>query len=213
VKRRFIEFVLVSLIFFVISLTGSPVAVAASSVGKTMQTTAPEKNSDKTDHENLLTRAPSVTKHSITVNGKILKYTATTGYLPLKDESGKPEAYVFFTAYTRDDVERKSLRPVTFAFNGGPGAASVWLHLGALSPKRAIIVDEEKTVIPPYRLVANDETWLDLTDLFFIDPVGTGYSRAAAGDVTNIPEKQIIIAAGEGAKAALQAYHYLQKFS
>jgi carboxypeptidase C (cathepsin A) len=128
-----------------------------------------------------MARAPSVTSHSITINGRILKYTATAGYLPLKDDSGKPEAYVFFTAYTRDDIERKSLRAVTFVFNGGPGAASVWLHLGAIGPKRALITDEEKAAPPPYRLVPNNETWLDLTDLVFIDPVGTGYSRVSEG--------------------------------
>ena len=124
---------------------------------------------------------PSITHHSITVNGKPLRYTATAGYMPLTDESGKPTAYVFFTSYVADRDHDKTSRPLTFAFNGGPGAASVWLHLSALGPKRFVLSDEGTGLPPPYAWVANEETWLDLTDLVFIDPVGTGYSRLAEG--------------------------------
>jgi carboxypeptidase C (cathepsin A) len=121
----------------------------------------------------------SVTRHTIELHGRILNYTATAGYVPLKDEAGKLKANVFFTAYVKDE-ENKLHRPVTFAFNGGPGASSVFLHLGAFGPKRAVLGDDQ-ALPPPFKLVTNEYTWLDFTDLIFIDPVGTGYSRSAPG--------------------------------
>jgi carboxypeptidase C (cathepsin A) len=138
------------------------------------------ETSTPSGHENNPVEKPSATQHTIKVNGRSLNYTATTGLMPLKDEAGKPRAYIFFTAYVKDDVGNKSDRPVTFAFNGGPGASSIFLHLGALGPKRAVLGDM-KALPPPYRLVTNEYTWLDFTDLVFIDPVGTGYSRPASG--------------------------------
>jgi carboxypeptidase C (cathepsin A) len=123
---------------------------------------------------------PSFTNHTIEVNGRSLNYTATTGLMPLKDEVGKPRAYIFFTAYVKEGLENNSERPVTFAFNGGPGASSIFLHLGALGPKRAVLGDM-KALPPPYRFVTNEHTWLDFTDLVFIDPVGTEYRRPAPG--------------------------------
>jgi carboxypeptidase C (cathepsin A) len=136
---------------------------------------APEKTVMKELHEEAL----SVTRHSIEVNGKNLNYTATAGYLPMRDETGKLKANIFFVDYVKDDEER-SKRPITFAYNGGPGASSTWLHLGAVGPKRAPLT-EGKTLPPPYRWITNEYTWLDFTDLVFIDPVGTGYSRPAPG--------------------------------
>jgi carboxypeptidase C (cathepsin A) len=122
----------------------------------------------------------SVTHHSIQMDGTKLNYTATAGYIPLKDEAGKPRANMFFVAYVKDEEESKSRRPITFAFNGGPGASSIFLHLGALGPKRAVLGDKE-VLRPPYKMVTNEFTWLGFTDLVFIDPVGTGYSRPAPG--------------------------------
>jgi carboxypeptidase C (cathepsin A) len=124
---------------------------------------------------------PVVTHHALKVNGRILNYTATAGYLPLKDEDGKLQANIFFVAYTRDDHELLAQRPITFAFNGGPGASSVWLHLGALGPKRVLLADNGLAAPTTYRLVDNDQTWLSFTDLVFVDPIGTGYSRTAPG--------------------------------
>jgi carboxypeptidase C (cathepsin A) len=123
----------------------------------------------------------SMTHHSIKVNGMTVNYTAFAGYLPMKDEAGKLKANIFFTSYIKDE-EDKSQRPITFAFNGGPGAAAVFLHLGALGPKRILLKEEMEAFPPPYKLVENAYTWLDITDLVFIDPVGTGYSRAASGE-------------------------------
>jgi len=120
---------------------------------------------------------PIVTKHEIVVNGKKLQYTATAGRMPLRNALDEIEAQVFYVAYTKDGVEDKSDRPVIFAYNGGPGSPALWLHLGAIGPKRIPMGDECQMPKPPFKLVDNDHTWLDVADLVFIDPVGTGYSR------------------------------------
>lgn len=125
---------------------------------------------------------PVSTSHEIHVDGKSLKYTAVAGSMPMKDEEGKLKANIFFIAYTRDGVTDAGHRPITFAYNGGPGSSSVWLHLGALGPKRVLLTDDGWAYPPPYRLVDNEESWLPFTDLVFIDPVTTGYSRPAAGE-------------------------------
>ncbi|MBK7405314.1 MAG: peptidase S10 [Phycisphaerales bacterium] len=105
--------------------------------------------------------------------------------MQLPDYQGKPRANVFFVAYTRDGLDDASTRPITFAYNGGPGSSSVWLHLGALGPRRVDMGPEGFPPKPPYRLLENDQSWLDLTDLVFIDPVGTGYSRPVEGQDDN----------------------------
>jgi carboxypeptidase C (cathepsin A) len=128
------------------------------------------------------TETSSVTKHQITVNGKTLAYTATAGTLVLKKDDGKPSASMFYVAYTRDDVPDKSKWPITYSFNGGPGSSSVWLHMGALGPKRVDMGAEGQQPTPPYRLVDNTDTTLTYSDIVFIDPVSTGYSRAAPGE-------------------------------
>ena len=150
---------------------------------------------------------PSVTAHTMTVGGKTLKYHATAGYIVLKEEEGKPlvpgskpspeakpdsksenepgktkdglkpKAKVLFVAYTLDDVSDPSKRPLTFAFNGGPGSSAVWLHMASVAPRRANLTDEGEAPPPPYGLTDNESTWLDQSDLVFIDPVSTGYSR------------------------------------
>ncbi|MCA0458740.1 MAG: peptidase S10 [Chloroflexi bacterium] len=122
--------------------------------------------------------APDVRKQQIKFGRRTLRYTTTAGRMALKNDKDEIEAQIYFTAYTlgHDEADRK--RPLTFVFNGGPGSASVWLHLGALGPKRVKMQDEGWMPSPPYQLVDNEQTWLDETDLVFIDPVGTGYSRA-----------------------------------
>jgi carboxypeptidase C (cathepsin A) len=164
---------------------------------------------DKEASKDAVEPAPSVTEHSVTVNGTVIKYHATTGYMILKLEEGKPSpvtqhrrfgrdgdgtdatkddapkfkdgvkavAKLFYIAYTMDDVPDQAKRPVTFLFNGGPGSSSLWLHMGSVAPRRAAITDDGESLPPPYGIMDNQSTWLDKTDLVFIDPVSTGFSR------------------------------------
>jgi carboxypeptidase C (cathepsin A) len=115
---------------------------------------------------------------SATVDGRTLKYTVTVGSLPVRDDKGKTTGEVVFTAYTMAGKDR----PVTFALNGGPGASSVYLNLGAIGPKRVNFGAEGDNPSDPATLHDNPGTWLGFTDLVFIDPVGTGYSRALVDD-------------------------------
>lgn len=123
-----------------------------------------------------------ITEHAVTINGQTLQYSVTTGTLVMKEEAGKAQASIFFVAYTKSGVDDVSQRPLTISFNGGPGSSSVWLHLGLLGPRRVLSGDVDKLQPPPYRLVDNEHTLLTETDLVFIDPVSTGYSRAAEKD-------------------------------
>jgi carboxypeptidase C (cathepsin A) len=146
-----------------------------------------------------------VTEHAMLVQGRPIPYRATAGYLPIRRDSDKPIADIFFVAYERIDGgdasngpnhvtpgfdrgpqseirnPKSSRRPITFAFNGGPGASAVWLHMGAFGPKRAVLANDGTALPPSDQLVDNEHTWLEFTDLVFVDPVGTGFSRAAAG--------------------------------
>jgi carboxypeptidase C (cathepsin A) len=134
---------------------------------------------DKEKKRKLLGIAPVETRHELVLGKRTLKYVARAGVLPLKDEFGEIEAEIFFTAYELEGVKDRSVRPLTFAFNGGPGSSSIWLHMGAVGPKRVRMEKEGWLPRPPFRYEDNAETWLDKTDLVFIDPVGTGFSRAA----------------------------------
>jgi carboxypeptidase C (cathepsin A) len=124
---------------------------------------------------------PVIREHRLEVDGRVLDYTTTAGYLPVLNDKDEVEALVYYIAYHLNNVAQER-RPLTFAFNGGPGAASVWLHLGALGPYRARMEDDGWMPPAPYELVANPYTWLDQTDLVFIDPVGTGFSHAVDMD-------------------------------
>lgn len=124
----------------------------------------------------------SETKHTVQIAGKSIEYTATAGNLLLKEENGRPKANIFFIAYTRAGATVDAKRPLTFSFNGGPGSSSVWLHLGLLGPKRVVLSDDGFATPPPYSLADNENSLLDETDLVFIDPVTTGYSRAVPGE-------------------------------
>jgi carboxypeptidase C (cathepsin A) len=129
------------------------------------------------------------TQHVLSIGRRKLRYSATTGRIVLRQEvltDGKfdghlPKAEVFLTAYTLDGADATE-RPVTFAFNGGPGSSSVWLHLGLLGPRRVVSGDVGELTPPPYGLTDNTETLLQHSDLVFIDPVSTGYSRAVEGE-------------------------------
>ncbi|MDQ3656436.1 MAG: peptidase S10 [Chloroflexota bacterium] len=126
---------------------------------------------------------PIVRQHSVKIGGKSFAYTTTAGQLPIKNDKGETEANLYFTAYTLDNPKDGDRRPLTFTFNGGPGSASVWLHMGGLAPKRVEMLDDGAMPRPPYRIIDNDFSWIESTDLVFIDPVDTGYSRATSEEM------------------------------
>jgi carboxypeptidase C (cathepsin A) len=122
---------------------------------------------------------PVLITNTVTIAGELVTYTAETGMLPVLKADGTAKASVFYVAYTRQDLPKTAARPVTFCFNGGPGSASVWLHLGALGPRRTRMNADGSQAPAPYALVDNEYSVLNASDLVFIDPVATGYSRAA----------------------------------
>jgi carboxypeptidase C (cathepsin A) len=124
------------------------------------------------------THKPVFTTNTVTIAGERVKYVAETGMLPILKPDGTTRASVFYIAYTRLDETNLATRPVTFSFNGGPGSASVWLHLGALGPRRVKMNPDGTLPPPPFGLVDNDYSLLGASDLVFIDPVATGFSRA-----------------------------------
>ncbi|HTS45798.1 MAG TPA: hypothetical protein VMH01_15465 [Puia sp.] len=126
----------------------------------------------------------ATTNNSVIISGKKIDYTAKAGYADLRNDTGKTIAKIFFVYY-RKDGEEPGKRPVTFAFNGGPGSSSVWLHLGVLGPRRVLLADDGTSLGPPYQYVNNEYSWLDKTDIVFIDPVSTGYSTPASGENPN----------------------------
>jgi carboxypeptidase C (cathepsin A) len=192
---------------FVTSISlGAPLDVKQSGdVGKD-KPTAPGEKGEKGGYE---PPPPVVTEHTLTLpDGKILNYKAITGYLLIRDTKqenqpekdsgkesgkeggqdqldpsrGKPKAQIFFVAYLVDSADDAATRPVTFAFNGGPGSASVWLHMGGIGPRRVVLSDQGEALPPPAKITDNESTWLEKTDLVFIDPVSTGFSRPVRGE-------------------------------
>ena len=122
---------------------------------------------------------PVFTTNTVTISGQPITYVAETGMLPILAPTGSVRASVFYVAYTRTGQTNMAARPVTFCFNGGPGSSSVWLHLGALGPRRVKMNDDGTLPRPPFGLVDNAYSILDTSDLVFIDPVATGFSRPA----------------------------------
>ena len=153
-------FVFILILFFQFPLSAYSLSADSTSIKQENQ--KPEK---------------SETDHSIQINGKTIKYTATAGTLILKDKEGNPEASMDYFAYVAKNT-KENQRPITFVFNGGPGSSSIWLHMGALGPKRIVVADTTQTPPPPYDIVDNQFSILDKSDLVMIDPVGTGYSKA-----------------------------------
>lgn len=158
-----------------------------------------DDNKNDKDKKNDLpkpTEQTAVTQHQIILNGRTYQYSVTTGTMLLKEEAEeegkaqgeKAKATLFYVAYTvnkvdDDEVADSQKRPLTFSFNGGPGSSSVWMHLGLLGPRRVAMDDEDGRLgPPPYHLVDNEHSLLDKTDLVFIDPVSTGFSRAVPGE-------------------------------
>src|ERR1700691_1549305 len=141
-----------------------------------------DKEKDKEEHYDMTEAAPVATHHQITVDGKLLKYTATAGRLPIKRGDGRIEAEMFYVAYTLDGQDAVK-RPLTFAFNGGPGSASIWLHMGALGPRQVVLQPDGFMPAAPYHMEDNPYTLLDKSDLVLIDAIGTGFSRAADAEM------------------------------
>jgi carboxypeptidase C (cathepsin A) len=156
--------------FFLLGQTAQVWAQAPEREAKAPEAKAPEKCDAKEES--------SVTDHTIKIGGQTIPYKATASTTLLKNEKGEPTGLMYSAAYTRSDVKDLTTRPVSFLYNGGPGSASMWLHMGAFGPRRAYTIDGTFTPPAPYKLVDNAESLLDKTDLVFIDAMGTGYSRA-----------------------------------
>jgi carboxypeptidase C (cathepsin A) len=135
----------------------------------------PTAKSEKPD-EAIPAPVRSITRHKGSFGGSAITYTAIAGETYLKDKDGKPTAAIFATTYLKDNPEPN--RPITLLFNGGPGSGSLWLHMGAFGPKRVNLPNAKDDGAPPYPITDNPESLLDVTDLVFIDPVGTGFSHA-----------------------------------
>jgi carboxypeptidase C (cathepsin A) len=181
-----VTIVLLSILLAATLTAGAPhplPAPAAQAVVIADEDKAGEKQPER-GCEEAVPEKPVVTGHSILVGGKEIHYTATAGQLPIMDVAGKTEAHIFFIAYTVDNPAHGKRRPLLFLFNGGPGASAVWLHMGAAGPRRVRMLADGGMPPPPYRLEDNESTWLDEADLVFIDPVGTGYSRAVTPELT-----------------------------
>jgi carboxypeptidase C (cathepsin A) len=158
-------------------LSIAPFAVAAQEHAQEKETKTVEK--EKTEPTPPAPKEESsVTEHSIKVGGQTIPYKAIAGTILLKNEKEEPQALIYSTSYIRSDVKDTSQRPISFIYNGGPGSASVWLHMGAFGPRRVVTPNAQPTPPPPYKVTDNANTLLDKTDMVFIDPVGTGYSRA-----------------------------------
>src|SRR5437879_9324122 len=146
--------------------------------GQEREAKAPEaKSADKCDAATSKEES-SMTEHSIKIGGQTIPYKATASTTLLKNEKGESTGLMYSAAYRRSDVKDLNTRPVAFLYNGGPGSATMWLHMGAFGPRRAHTLDGTFTPPAPYKLVDNPESLLDKTDLVFIDALGTGYSHA-----------------------------------
>src|SRR5215831_12223404 len=122
----------------------------------------------------------SQTPHTIRLDGREIKYTATAGTLPIRGDDGKIQARMFYVAYTKDGEDPKT-RAVSFLYNGGPGSATVWLHMGSFAPRHVRMAADGFQPAPPYQLVDNENSLIDVSDLVFVDAISTGYSRTVDG--------------------------------
>jgi carboxypeptidase C (cathepsin A) len=146
---------------------------------------SPEKSTSNlsgVESRTIVPESSVITNHSVTIKGKNVRYKTTTGTLPVWDEEGKPIAGLFYTYYERSDVKDKETRPLVISFNGGPGSASVWMHIAYTGPV-VLNIDDEGYPIQPYGYKENNSSILDVADIVYIDPVNTGYSRATSSTV------------------------------
>ena len=173
--------IVTAFVIFILYLTNLNCSLSAYSY----QDSSPQSQ-EQSKPEPMPFEKPSITNHTINIKGQSLSYTVTAGYMPIISKENKTIAQIFYISYKKNPQENIAQRPITFAFNGGPGSSSIWLHMGALGPKRVILAKDGTAIPKTYELVDNEYTWLDFTDLVFVDPVGTGYSRSA----DDVDEKQ-----------------------
>jgi len=145
---------------------------------------APSAKNDQPISKSRILKVDSatVTKHTVTIKGQVVPYTATAGSIPVWDEDGRPIAGVFYTYYEREDVTDRTNRPLVISFNGGPGTPSVWMEIGYTGP-RLLNIDEEGYPVQPYGIRENPNSILDVADIVYVDPVNTGYSRPVNKDI------------------------------
>ncbi len=162
-------------------MTGSALLLAAFTLPATLLAQRGGARPEATPPSSRDTVAPPevhvTTQHSATIGGQRVDYDATVGTIIIRNNDNEPTGEIYYTAYTKKGVTDASRRPIMFAYNGGPGSSSIWVHMGLLGPKRVDIPDGVHTPPPPYKLVDNEYSLLDRADLVFIDPVGTGYSK------------------------------------
>jgi carboxypeptidase C (cathepsin A) len=166
------------LLFFGMSARAVAQETAESSSQSESKKPGAKPSEAKASPESAPKEQSSVTQHTARIGGQSISYTATASTTLLKNDKGEPESLMYSTAYTENGIKDLSKRPIIFLYNGGPGSASIWLHMGAWGPRRVVTSNAEPTSGPPYQLVDNNYSLLDKADLVFIDPVGTGFSHA-----------------------------------
>lgn len=167
--------------FLAATLAASPVMAQGRGRGAAAEAARAPEPASQTMRPNLPPLDNTVvTHHTARVGGQTITYTATTGTYVIKDDAGTPKATFFFVAYTKDGVSDAAQRPVSFVYNGGPGSASLFTHMG-MGPRKVVLTADGHGMAAPYRMTDNEDSFLDATDLVFIDAVSTGYSRPVAG--------------------------------
>ncbi len=168
-------------LFASVSLLAQAPASFAQSAPEVKKPEAAEKGPAKVSEADYakapVVEAAKTSRHTVTINGQTIPYTATAGTLTLRDDEGKPIASMFYVAYVADRAKGEAERPVTFLYNGGPGSSSYWLHMGSFGPVRVLTNAPNPASSPPFQRVNNNESLLDKSDLVFLDAIGAGYSR------------------------------------
>jgi carboxypeptidase C (cathepsin A) len=165
----------------VVVLLGTAPLVAQGRGGQPQQQNTEQQSGPREEFAGPAEEKISTTTHTVRLDGREIKYTATAGTLPIRLDNGQVVARMFFVAYTKDGDDVKT-RPLSFLYNGGPGAATIWLHMGSFAPKHVQMAEEGFQPAPPYKLVDNENSLIDVTDMVFVDAISTGYSRMTAGN-------------------------------
>ncbi|HYV97368.1 MAG TPA: hypothetical protein VE967_07955 [Gemmatimonadaceae bacterium] len=162
---------------FILPLVSTP---AQARGNQTQQAPVPAAGGPREEYFGLAEEKVSTTSHTARVDGRDIKYTATVGTIPIRLDNGQIQARMFFVAYTKDGEDPRT-RPISFLYNGGPGAATIWLHMGSFAPKHVRMAEDGFQPAPPFVLEDNENSLIDATDMVFVDAISTGYSRTAMG--------------------------------